>query len=176
MGGNKEGRAWLLSVAPTDRTRGNGHKLKDTKVHLNTRKHFFIVRVIKHQNRLPKKAGKPLFLEILKTQLDMALGIWLQLMVLGAGRGDQMILRYPFQLKLFCVLQVYQKPFIRYSFIKEISNTYIKERYAAACMTSYYLLQVKVQFTKNSRSAQLGLNYFFQPYKRTKKTTAKVIK
>jgi len=40
---NKEG-ARLSSVLPCDSTRGNGHILKHTKFHPNTRKYFFTVR------------------------------------------------------------------------------------------------------------------------------------
>ena len=34
-------------MAPSDRTRGNGHKLNHKKFHLNMRKNFFTLRVIK---------------------------------------------------------------------------------------------------------------------------------
>lgn len=45
---NEEERARLFPAVPGDRTRGNGHKLKHMKFHLNTRKRFFNVKVVKH--------------------------------------------------------------------------------------------------------------------------------
>jgi len=40
-------------VVPSERTRGNRHKLKYRKFQLNVRKNFFILRVTEHQHRLP---------------------------------------------------------------------------------------------------------------------------
>ena len=60
-------------MVPSDRTRGNEHKLKHSKFQLNMRKNFFPLRVTEHWNRLPGEVVESPSLEIFKTRLDKVL-------------------------------------------------------------------------------------------------------
>jgi len=69
-GAYKKAGEGLMTSACSDRTSGNGFKLKLSRFRLDKRKKFFTIRVVRYSNRLPGEVMNALSLEVFKAKLD----------------------------------------------------------------------------------------------------------
>ena len=73
-GAYKQEGEWLFMRVDSDRTRGNGFKLRQERFMLDIRRKFFTQRMMTHWNRLPKEVAAAPSLEAFEPRLGVALG------------------------------------------------------------------------------------------------------
>ena len=76
-GGYKDAGEGLFIRDCSDRTRGDGFKLKQGRFRLDQRQKLFPVRVLRHWHRVPREAVAAPSLAVLKARLD---GAWSNLL------------------------------------------------------------------------------------------------
>jgi len=86
-GANRKDGEGLFTRVCSDRTRGNGCKLKEGGLRLDIKKKFFTMRVVRPWPRLPREAVAAPSLAVFKARLDGALStlVWWKMSLLMAG-------------------------------------------------------------------------------------------
>ena len=65
----EEGGSLFAETLET-RTRSSGFKLQERRFHLNSRKHFLMVRAVCRWNKLPRRVVESPWLEVFRRRLD----------------------------------------------------------------------------------------------------------